>query len=215
MAAGTREVYVVDDDEAIRDSLDTLLSSEGYDVKTFASADAFLEGCDRRAVGCLLLDVNMPGMDGLSLQERVVKEWPDLAVVIVTGHADVQTAVRAMKAGAVDFIEKPFDRAVLSEIVRQAVERSKTAAAERAQSDESLARLALLSMREREVLEGLVAGLPNKTIAYDLEISPRTVEIYRARLMDKMQAKSLPELIRMAVAAGVKPRDELHVRKNT
>jgi two-component system response regulator FixJ len=204
--AGERAVFVVDDDEAIRDSLDALLSAEGYSVRGFASARDFLENCDRRAVGCLLLDVNMPEMDGLALQERVVKDWPHLAVVVVTGHADVQIAVRAMKAGAIDFIEKPFDRTVLAEIVRQAVERSKTAAAERAQSDESLARLALLSTREREVLEGLVAGLPNKTIAYDLEISPRTVEIYRARLMDKMQAKSLPELVRMAVAAGVKPR---------
>jgi two-component system response regulator FixJ len=204
--SGERDVFVVDDDAAIRDSLDALLSADGYAVHCFASAREFLENCDRRAVGCLLLDVNMPEMDGLALQERVVAEWPHLAVVVVTGHADVQIAVRAMKAGAVDFVEKPFDRTVLAEIVRQAVERSKTAAAERAQSDESLARLALLSTREREVLEGLVAGLPNKTIAYDLEISPRTVEIYRARLMDKMQAKSLPELVRMAVAAGVNPR---------
>jgi two-component system response regulator FixJ len=148
----------------------------------------------------------MPEMDGLALQERVVKEWPHLAVVVITGHADVQVAVRAMKAGAVDFIEKPFDRTVLAETVQQAVERSRTAAAERAQNDQSLARLALLSVREREVLEGLVAGLPNKAIAYDLRISPRTVEIYRARLMDKMQAKSLPELVRMAIAAGVTPR---------
>jgi two-component system response regulator FixJ len=204
--AGERNVFVVDDDEAVRDSLEALLSLEGYEVRGFASAREFIERCDRHSLGCLLLDVNMPGMDGLALQERVVKEWPHLAVVVVTGHADVQIAVRAMKAGAVDFIEKPFDRTVLTEIVRQAVERSKTSAAERAQSDESLARLALLSNREREVLEGLVAGFPNKTIAFDLEISPRTVEIYRSRLMDKMQAKSLPELIRMAVAAGVKPR---------
>ena len=202
---GERDVFVVDDDEAIRDSLDALLSVDGYTVRGFGSAREFIEGCDRRAIGCLLLDVNMPEIDGLALQERVVEEWPHLAVVVVTGHADVQVAVRAMKAGAVDFIEKPFDRTVLTEVVRQAVDRSKSAAAERAHSDESLAKLALLSTREREVLEGLVAGLPNKTIAYDLEISPRTVEIYRARVMDKMQAKSLPELVRLALAAGVKP----------
>jgi two-component system response regulator FixJ len=204
--AGVRDVFVVDDDEAIRDSLDALLSADGYTVRAFGSAREFMESCERRSVGCLLLDVNMPEMDGLALQERVVKEWPHLAVVVITGHADVQVAVRAMKAGAVDFIEKPFDRTVLAEIVQQAVERSKTAAEERAQNDKSLARLALLSVREREVLEGLVAGLPNKAIAYDLRISPRTVEIYRARLMDKMQAKSLPELVRMAIAAGMKPR---------
>ena len=204
--AGERDVFVVDDDEAIRDSLEALLAAEGYGVRGFASAREFLDRCERTAVGCLLLDVNMPEMSGLALQERVVREWRRLAVVIVTGQADVQTAVRAMKAGAVDFIEKPFDHTVLAETVRQAVERSKTAAAERAQSDESLARLALLSAREREVLEGLVGGQLNKTIAFDLAISPRTVEIYRARLMDKMQARSLPELVRMAVAAGVKPR---------
>jgi two-component system response regulator FixJ len=204
--AGERDVFVVDDDEAIRDSLDALLAADGYAVRTFGSAREFMESCDRRSVGCLLLDVNMPEMDGLALQERVVKEWPHLAVVVITGHADVQVAVRAMKAGAVDFIEKPFDRTVLAETVQQAVKRSRTAAAERAQNDQSLARLALLSVREREVLEGLVAGLPNKAIAYDLRISPRTVEIYRARLMDKMQAKSLPELVRMAIAAGVTPR---------
>ena len=204
--SGERDVFVVDDDEAVRDSLDALLSAEGFRVRTFGSAREFVDGCEHRAVGCLLLDVNMPETSGLVLQQRVAQEWPGLAVVIVTGHADVQVAVRAMKAGAVDFIEKPFERTVLAETVHQAVERSNTAAAERSQSDESVARLALLSPRERQVLEGLVAGQPNKTIAYDLNISPRTIEIYRARLMDKMQARSLPELVRMAIAAGVKPR---------
>jgi two-component system response regulator FixJ len=198
-------VAIVDDDDAVRDSLGILLAAEGYRVRSFGTAADFIENVERDAVGCLLLDVNMPEIDGFALLRRVVVEWPELAVVMITGRAEVEIAVRAMKSGAVDFIAKPFDETVFLETVREAVERSLTAAARRSDNDEIAARIALLSGRERDVLNGLVAGLPNKTIAYDLQISPRTVEIYRGRLMEKMQAKSFSELIRLATAAGVAP----------
>jgi two-component system, LuxR family, response regulator FixJ len=145
-------------------------------------------------------------MDGLTLQREVTRRWPALAIIVMTGAADVGTAVRAMKAGALDFIEKPIDETVLLDTVREALAKSREAASAASEVSEIQQKLALLSMRERDVLNGLVAGLPNKTIAYDLSISARTVEIYRSRLMKKMQAKSLSELVRLAVSAGVKPK---------
>lgn len=198
-----QKVFIVDDDEAVRESLGALLESHGFKAVAFGSALDFLTKCDRAAVGCLIADVRMPDMDGLELQEKVAVEFPDLAVVIITGHGDVPIAVRAMKAGAVDFIEKPFAEEFIVETVRRAIDQVAQSRHQASDTAAAIARLELLTPREREVLEGLVAGLPNKTIGYDLGISPRTVEIHRARVMDKMQARSLSSLVRVALAAGI------------
>ena len=199
-----RTVHLVDDDEAVRDSLAALLETHGFEVACYASAAAFLAGCPAGAAGCLLTDIRMPDMDGLTLQERVVALYPELSVVIMTGHADVPLAVRAMKAGAVDFIEKPFPPSAMVDAISIALEQSASRReAAPKPSDELQERLQALTPREREVLDGVVAGLPNKTIAYDLGISPRTVEIHRARVMEKMRAKSLSELVRLALSLGI------------
>jgi two-component system, LuxR family, response regulator FixJ len=199
-------IFIVDDDEAIVDSLVVLFEAHGLEAQGFSSGSAFLSACDAGANGCVLIDVHMPEMDGLTLQQEVTRRWPALAIIVMTGAADVGTAVRAMKAGALDFIEKPIDETVLLDTVREALAKSREVATATSEVSEIRQRLALLSIRERDVLNGLVTGLPNKTIAYDLSISARTVEIYRSRLMKKMQAKSLSELVRLAVAAGVKPK---------
>jgi two-component system response regulator FixJ len=191
-------IYVVDDDEAVRDSLSVLLAAQGYRVNGFRSAPAFLAAAPALPPGCLIADIRMPEMDGLELQQRLNERSFSFPMIVITGHGDVPLAVRAMKAGAVDFIEKPFTAEAI--LARLAMPQSHTALA-----GVAAARLALLSSREREVLAGLVAGLPNKAIAYDLAISPRTVEIHRAHIMQKMQAKSLSELVRLALAAGVAP----------
>lgn len=199
------KVFVVDDEEAIRDSLQALLGVSGFDVRCFASAREFLAWLKADQTGCLLVDVRMPGMTGLELQKHVADSCPAMSVVLMTGHADVPMAVQAMKAGAVDFIEKPFAQEALLAAVRRAVAQSDQQGRQAAEREGEAAKVSSLSARERQVLAGLVAGHPNKVIAYQLQISPRTVEIYRARLMDKMQARSLPELVRMAVTAGVTP----------
>lgn len=197
------EIYIVDDDEAVRESLDALLAAFGYETRSFESARSFLATCRPDARGCLLADIRMPDMDGLELQEKAAQSHPGLAVVIITGHGDVPLAVRAMKSGAVDFVEKPFTEDVILRAAENAV-RSVETRGKRPSGDEDVARrVAQLTAREREVLDGLVAGLPNKTIAYDLGISPRTVEIHRARVMEKMQARSLSELVRLALGVGI------------
>jgi two-component system response regulator FixJ len=201
-----QQVFIVDDDEAVRESLAALLTSFDYATITFPSALHFLARCDRNASGCLIADVRMPDMDGLELQEKVGADFPNLAVVIITGHGDVPVAVRAMKAGAVDFIEKPFTEEMILETVKTALGQSGKAKRQPAELGDGVSRLDQLTPREREVLEGLVAGLPNKTIAYDLGISARTVEVHRARVMEKMQARSLSVLVRIALAAGIDPR---------
>jgi two-component system response regulator FixJ len=198
-------VFVVDDDDAARESLGALLESHGFSVTTFPSALHFLAKCDRNAGGCLVADVRMPEMDGLELQEKVAADFPDLGVIIITGHGDVPIAVRAMKAGAVDFIEKPFLEDVIVESVGRAIAHVAQNRSSYIDTSAAMARLELLTPREREVLTGLVAGLPNKTIGYDLGISARTVEIHRARVMEKMQAKSLSTLVRIAIAARIMP----------
>lgn len=202
-------VHVVDDDPAVRDSLAFLLQSAGFAVRTYDSAAAFLAVAPGLVAGCVLTDVRMPGgMDGLALQRHLAALGGCLAVVVMTGHADVPIAVEALKAGARDFLEKPFDEDRLLAVVREAVEASQRAQEEQQASAGIAARLASLTPREREVLQRLVAGQPNKTIAYDLGTSPRTVEVQRARVMEKMGARSLAELVRMVLAmerAGVKP----------
>jgi two-component system response regulator FixJ len=195
-------VFVVDDDEDVRDSLRALLESAGWQVEDFASA-ADLLGYDRLDTGrCLVTDVRMPGMDGLELQAALAARQLGLPVIVVTGHADVPLAVQAMKAGAVDFLEKPFDdEQLLSSVARAAALRSQDQGRQAAAAA-ARTRLATLSPRERQVLDLLVLGRPNKVIAFELDISPRTVEIHRAHLMEKMEARSLSDLVRAAIAAG-------------
>jgi two-component system response regulator FixJ len=196
-------VYVVDDDDAMRDSLDFLLAAAGFSVKAFESASSFLEVLARVQAGCLITDIRMPGMDGLELLRRVKRERPLLPVIMMTGHGDVPLAVEAMKLGANDFIEKPFEDQRLIDAIRAAMASFADALEDEAVSAQIMSRVAALSQRERQVLEGLVAGLSNKAIARDYAISPRTVEVYRANVMTKMQAANLSELVRLAMRAGV------------
>jgi two-component system response regulator FixJ len=196
------DVHVIDDDEAVRESIDFLLRAAGLSVRTYDSATSFLEAAPKIAAGCIITDVRMPGLSGLELLRRLQEMQIGLPVIVITGHGDVPLAVEAMKWGAVDFLEKPFDDDVLLASVRAALNRSEESAAVEAERAEIRARIAALTQRERDVLEGLVAGHPNKIIAFKLEISPRTVEIYRANLMTKMKAGSLSELVRMALVAA-------------
>ncbi|MBV8589763.1 MAG: response regulator [Acetobacteraceae bacterium] len=203
--AVNRRVYLVDDDDAVRDSVSLLLEARGYDVRGFASAVEFLAAAPSLPIGCVVVDIRMPEMDGLELQQRLIARKLDFPLIVMTGHGDVPLAVRAMKAGAVDFIEKPFASEAILSGLDAACRRLTALDAEDPMKAAAASKLALLSPRERQVLEGLLAGLPNKSIAYDLEISPRTVEIHRARVMDKMGVRSLSELVRLALAAGVRP----------
>ena len=193
-------VHIVDDDEAVRQSLAFLLSSAGLAVRLYDSAAAFLAGLASIQDGCLITDVRMPGMTGLELLRQLRAKAGSLPAIVITGHGDVPLAVEAMKAGAIDFIEKPFNEEAILNAVRRALDRGADAGNGNAAA--VAAKLSLLSERERQVLEGLVAGHPNKTIAYDLGISPRTVEVYRANLMTKMQAGSLSDLVRMALISA-------------
>ena len=194
-------VHVVDDDEAVRDSLSLLLEAAGLSVRTYDSATAFLKALPNLAAGCVLTDVRMPELDGLELQRRLTELGIRLPVIVMTGHGDVPIAVEALKAGAADFLEKPFDDAQLLAAVSGALATSQRRREEEAATAGIAKRLASLTPREREVLDKLVAGQPNKTIAYDLGSSPRTVEVHRARVMEKMGVRSLPELVRMTIAA--------------
>ena len=198
-----RIVHIVDDDEAVRQSLAFLLSSTGLAVRVYDSATSFLAGLASVKGGCLITDMRMPDMTGLELLHQLRAKACGLPAIVITGHGDVALAVEAMKAGAVDFIEKPFDEEAILHAVQAALERGSEG--EGGDAPAIAARLASLSERERQVLEGLIAGHPNKTIAYDLGISPRTVEVYRANLMTKMEARSLSELIRMAILGKVAP----------
>jgi two-component system, LuxR family, response regulator FixJ len=196
------DVHVIDDDEAVRESIDFLLRSAGLSVRTYDSATSFLDAAPKIGAGCVITDVRMPGLTGIDLLRRLQEMQIGLPVIVITGHGDVPLAVEAMKCGAVDFLEKPFDDDVLLASVRAALNRSEESAALEAERAEIRARIGALTQRERDVLEGLVAGHPNKIIAFKLEISPRTVEIYRANLMTKMKAGSLSELVRMTLVAA-------------
>jgi two-component system response regulator FixJ len=196
-------VHVIDDDEAVRQSIEFLLRTSGVTARTYDSASAFLDVLPTIESGCIITDVRMPGISGIDLLRRLGEMRIKMPVIVITGHGDVPLAVEAMKNGAADFLEKPFEDELLLGSVRSALNRSLENAARDAERSEVEARLATLTNRERDVLEGLVAGKPNKIIAFDLAISPRTVEIYRANLMTKMEAASLSELVRMTLVVGV------------
>jgi two-component system, LuxR family, response regulator FixJ len=196
-------VHVIDDDDAIRESLTFLLGTVGLDVCTYDSAATFLSALPMTAMGCIVTDVSMPGISGVDLLRRIRELGLSTPVIVITGHGDVQLAVEAMKLGARDFIEKPFDDDLLLGAIRSALDDEDR----QVQRDEErrglIERFSSLTNREQDVLQGLVAGKPNKIVAFDLGISPRTIEIYRANVMTKMRAGSLSELVRMAIVAGL------------
>lgn len=196
-------VHLVDDDEAIRSSLGFLLTTAGYGVRPWASGDIFLQRADNSVPACLLLDMRMPGLDGIEVQARLLGAGLDFPVIMLTGHGDIALAVQATKAGASDFLEKPCDGARLLGSLETAFGQLADREARLAQLRQAGALLAGLTEREREVLDGLSCGFPNKTIAYDLGISSRTVEIYRARVMGKLGVGNFAEALRIAFAAGL------------
>ena len=195
-------VYVIDDDEAMRDSLQFMLGSADFHVSLFDSAHKFLESLSGMEFGCVVSDVRMPGIDGIALLEQLRASHGTLPVIIMTGHGDVPLAVETMKLGAVDFLEKPFADDRLIGMIELALRQAGSGAHDEAVTRDMAARIASLSPRERQVMEGLVAGLSNKMIARDYNLSPRTIEVYRANVMTKMQAGSLSELVRLALRAG-------------
>lgn len=198
-------ILIVDDDAAMRDSMRALMESAGYSVRMFESAKAFLSEAVPPS-SCLVTDIRMPGMNGLELQEEIVKREIDLPVIFMTGHGDVPLAVRAMKAGALDFVEKPFDDVHMLASVRRALEAGQEHRDRFAEAKAAHELIALLTPRELDVLEKLVAGRSNKVAAFELGISPRTIEIHRANIMDKMNARSLSDVVRIALAADHAPR---------
>jgi two-component system, LuxR family, response regulator FixJ len=197
------KVYVIDDDEAMRDSLDFLLGSADFHVTLFESAQDFLNTLPTIGFGCVLSDVRMPGIDGIELLKHLKASGSLFPVVIMTGHGDVPLAVEAMKLGAMDFLEKPFEDDRLIGMIEAALRRAEQGAKSEAVALEIQSRVSSLSPRERQVMEGLIAGLSNKLIAREYDISPRTIEVYRANVMTKMQAASLSELVRLAIRGGL------------
>lgn len=192
-------VYIIDDDDAVRQSLSWLVSSADYATRAFPSADIFLRQCRQVERGCIITDIRMPGLSGLDLQTELTARGIDLPVIVITGHGDVQTAVRAMKAGAYDFIEKPFKDHVLLDLVNRAVAHNLSVGEELQERADLRARHDSLTTREQQVMELIVDGEANKVIAYKLDISDKTVEAHRAKVMRKMSARSLAELVRMAL----------------
>jgi two-component system response regulator FixJ len=207
MPSETAIVHVIDDDDALRDSLAFLLRTADLEVMSHSSAAAFLDSLPLKGLTCIITDVRMPGLSGIDLLRRVRELGIEVPVIVITGHGDVPLAVEAMRFGAIDFLEKPFDDEILLRSVRAALRQQAGAAKRQSERAEIENRLATLSPRERDVLGGLVAGRANKQIAFELGISPRTVEIYRANLMDKMQAGSLSDLVRMALIVGILGRE--------
>jgi two-component system response regulator FixJ len=198
-----RKVYVIDDDAAMRDSLNFLLDSAGFEVTLFETAQQFLDALPALAFGCVISDVRMPGIDGIELLKRLRTLNSGFPIVMMTGHGDVPLAVEAMKLGAMDFLEKPFEDERLIAMIEAALRVAEPAAKSDAVAQDIAARVASLSPRERQVMDGLIAGLSNKLIAREYDISPRTIEVYRANVMTKMQAGSLSELVRLAMRTGL------------
>lgn len=203
MVETSRTVHLVDDDESIRRSASFMLRTSGYLVKTYASGVELLKDPTSIVPGCILLDVRMPGLDGIEVQKELQQQGVLFPVIVMTGHGDVTVAVQAMKHGAVDFIEKPFEKAVLLSAIEAGFERLEQSSKRLARAEEARVRLQALTSRELDVMKGLVRGHPNKTIGYDLGISPRTVEIHRANLMTKLDVASLSEALRIAFTAGL------------
>lgn len=195
-------IFIVDDDASVRDSLALLLGLKGYAIRSFASAEDFLAACQPEWHGCLLLDIRMAGMNGLELQQQLISHQIFLPIIFITGHGDVSAARAALKAGAADFLEKPLDDRLLIATITDALKRSAHQRDETTATQEIMARLARLTAREREVMDKITLGEPNREIARQLGISPRTVEVYKARMMEKMQAHSLPELVRLVLSLG-------------
>jgi two-component system, LuxR family, response regulator FixJ len=195
-------IFIVDDDAAVRDALKLLLRSVGQAVETFGSAQEFLDAYSEDRAGCLVLDIRMPGMSGLELQQKLNEKHSILPIIFITGHGDVPMAVEAMQAGAVDFIQKPFRDQDLIDRINQALEKDNSNRAALGERNDIRKRLETLTPREREVLDLVVHGKANKVIAGDLKLSQRTVEIHRARVMEKMQASSLAHLVRMVLEIG-------------
>jgi two-component system, LuxR family, response regulator FixJ len=204
-----RTIFVVEDDVSVRESLRALLESADLKVIDFASAVEFLNSADERRGSCIIADVRMPGMNGLEMQEELVKRGSKLPVIIITGHADVAMAVQAMKAGAIDFLEKPFDDETLLGCVNRALEAMEKKRDLMREAQDASQQISRLTPRELEVLEQLVAGRSNKLVARELSISPRTVEIHRARIMDKLKARGLSDLVRTAIAASIRMPTDL------
>ena len=198
-----RMVHIVDDEDSIRRSVGFMLKTSGYQVETWTSGQAFLKEVRNAEQGCILLDVRMPEIDGLEVQRTLADRGVTMPIVIMTGHGDVSIAIQAMKAGAVDFLEKPFEKAALIAAVEESFQRIANAVDAASRAVDANRILGVLTPRERDVLEGLAKGLPNKTIAYDLDISPRTVEVHRANLMAKLEVRSLSDALRIAFAAGL------------
>jgi two-component system response regulator FixJ len=202
-------VHVLDDDAAVRDSLFTLLRGAGFFVRTHDCARSFFEAFRPEETGCVLIDMHMPDAKGSDVQERIARIGDKVPVIIITGHGDIRTAVTAMKRGAVEFLEKPIDPDILLDQVGKAVKSRDYELNEREKIEEAQAKLGILTPREKDVLKHLLIGRPNKIIARELGLSPRTVEIHRARVMEKTGAGSLPGLVRMALAAGLDPENQL------
>jgi two-component system response regulator FixJ len=201
-----RTVHVIDDDAAVRRSLERLLDGAGFQVVSYESPAAFLEAASGLSAGCVLLDIRMPGVDGLEVQARLNRLRVRLPVIVMTGHGDVPSAVRAMKAGAIDFLEKPFGDETLLKVIEGALAKASRLIGDR-EAEWAAQRIATLSSREREVLDALLAGRPNKVIAFDLNISVRTVEVHRARMMERLGTKQFADAIRLAVMAKLAPRN--------
>lgn len=202
MSSEPKLVHVVDDDPAVRRSVAFILKTSGHQVETYESGSDLLKESGHLGEGCILLDIRMPGMDGLEVQQRLQEKGVGLPVIIMTGHGDVSLAVKAMKSGAVDFIEKPFPKEALLASLQEGFDRLSRREATDDRARDASVKIQALTSRERDVLDGLAQGLPNKTIAYDLGISPRTVEIHRANLMSKLGVRSLSEALRIAFAAS-------------
>ena len=203
MSSERARVHVVDDEDSIRRSLDFLLSNAGYSVERWEDAAAFLKGVDKNRPACALIDISMPGMDGLELQREMARQGCNFPVIVLSGHGDIAMAVKAMQAGAIDFLEKPVDRQHVLEAIRAAFASIGDREEQRSRARWAETQIRHLTGREREVLDGLACGYPNKTIAYDLGISARTVEVYRANAMEKLQVTSLAQALRIAFAAGL------------
>jgi FixJ family two-component response regulator len=205
MSESTPTIFVIDDDASVRKSLSRLLRSLRFDVETFASAEQFLERESYQGIGCIVLDVRMPGLSGMDLQDELNRAGHNLPIVFITGHGEIPMSVQAMKRGAVDFLSKPFDDKELLRSVDEAVATARRIVAERADKDDALRRVELLTPREREIVRYVISGLLNKQIAYRLNIAEKTVKVHRGHIMEKLGVGSVAELVRLAEKAGIEP----------